>query len=206
MKTLLHIFLIFWSFNVWTKGECFDKANFPNIDIVVNTVSNHINDEIFILEYLSGFSGMEQKIIFISLTSENRAKLWLAHLNKKLNTEKFNIAQRETFLEIIYFVNNPVNFEDDSFYSNIEKIMYLYNRVNKYFSREDAVRYFASLSVAAADGVMAERLKACACNRTVDLCYVNGDCRASGCNTSSLGCGLLWLGSCNGLCSHMMEP
>lgn len=40
----------------------------------------------------------------------------------------------------------------------------------------------------------------CKCSRTDSYCNV-GNCRDNGCTTSNLGCGTLWLFSCNGVCS-----
>jgi hypothetical protein len=40
----------------------------------------------------------------------------------------------------------------------------------------------------------------CKCSKTDSYCNA-GNCRDNGCKTSSMGCGTLWLFTCNGVCS-----
>ncbi|MEH8022349.1 bacteriocin fulvocin C-related protein [Rheinheimera metallidurans] len=187
-------------------NKCLDKDISPNVENTINIVLNNIDNEIFILEYLSDIPELEQKKVFINLNSKNRSKLWLAHLNREMNTAVLNKFQYETFSEVISFARDHLNFDDTAPDHAIEKITYLYNKINKYFTRADAAKYFASFSSSSTDGVAEKQGAGCACNKAVDFCYIYGPCSSGNCATSSLGCGLLWLGSCNGLCSHMMEP
>lgn len=151
----------------------------------------------------------EKRNAFIELTPDNQYKIWKDKLSQVLSLDIWNDAQRK-HLESLNKAFNASLYTDENkkhlFFTNFG--LAWWEKANMLFEKDQLIRIVGITD----DYTVVENVPPsledpnCNCNRTYDFCSGLEDfCRprssTTPCNSSSNGCGVLWLNSCNGRCT-----
>lgn len=148
----------------------------------------------------------QQKELYKTISAEARYNLWKDKLAQMQEMISFDSQQMGSIIELDNRITsqefNPATEEYQIF---VTEFMPGFNlKARQYFSVEQLYYAFGSLddfnAVAAGPQPPAiDRIKNCNCNKAVNLCGTQIAC-AGNCTNSEIGCGYLWLYSCNGRC------
>ena len=151
----------------------------------------------------------QQRAIFTALSAKERSRLWVTHLERYLEThEELTAAQALLLDDAIELAGHPQLFAReatdrkqgtwDLFFK--ELLAHLRARAEDLFTRETLGEIFGHL------GAQKATAPDCGCNTGSDFCGTSHMCSGGGCWGSGLGCGWLWLESCNGICARVLLP
>lgn len=148
----------------------------------------------------------EQKELYNSMTPQSRYNLWAEKLTSLRELVVFDSDQIERIDEldqrISYKEFDPTSEEYQIFMNDF---MPAFNqKARMVFSVEQLYYGFGSLDdysavAAGPQPPVIDRIKNCNCSKAVNLCGTQVACAGS-CTNSEIGCGYLWLYSCNGRC------
>jgi len=140
------------------------------------------------------------------MTPENRYELWKDKIRNLREMATFDAEQIESINEldnrITYKEFDVTSEEYQIFMSDFMPGFHL--KAQQRFSMEQLYYAFGNLEdynavAAGPQPPVIDRIKNCNCSKAVNLCGTQVACAGS-CAGSEIGCGYLWLYSCNGRC------
>ncbi|MBL0911583.1 MAG: bacteriocin fulvocin C-related protein [Bacteroidia bacterium] len=148
----------------------------------------------------------QQKELYNGMTPENRYELWKDKIRNLREMATFDADQVATINEL----DNRITYKEfditsEEYQTFMSDFMSGFNlKARQYFSIEQLYYAFGSLEdynavAAGPQPPVIDRIKNCNCSKAVNLCGTQVACAGS-CAGSEIGCGYLWLYSCNGRC------
>ncbi len=181
------------------------SKNESNEKVAKNNTTNNINSKLKksgheLRKEIIQYPIESQRVIFASKTSEEKSEIWKDKLNISMQNTSFNVVQQELLMEL-YNQLTPNLFVPNS---NENRKFYEFHKIWITKAINEFPFFLIKGIVTTIDDngfVLAPpNPNDCDCSKSSDWCPSRTKCLGPSCNSSSTGCGTLWIYACDGKC------